>query len=304
MVPAQFSQLNRLIDLQLAAFPGHRGFLTKRFADSNEDHLRFCEQLSGYVFRVAGDDIQRIVEDYRWLSGMVLEEELFFRREGRYRLSKFQDALEQVYANTPFMAKYMNGLLASQLWWRNHTEVLRFFRDVFLPGNKDRFTHLEVGPGHGLFLTLAASSPKCATAEGWDISEASLEGTRAALKAMGAPGNISLKAVNIFEAPNGQFDSVTFSEVLEHLEEPLKALEILRGLLKPGGRIFVNAPVNSPAPDHLYLFRSPEEVRDMVEAAGFEIVDTLYAPPSGASLEKARKQELSISAAVIARRPA
>jgi 2-polyprenyl-3-methyl-5-hydroxy-6-metoxy-1,4-benzoquinol methylase len=278
--------------------------MTKRFADSDAAHLEFCDQLSGTVLRIAGGDIERIVEDYRWLSAMVLEEELHFRREGKYRLSKFADALEQVYANTPFMAKYMNGLLASQLWWRNHTEVLRYFRDVFLPGNKKNFSHLEVGPGHGLFLTLAASAPNCASAEGWDISEASLDGTRAALKAAGAPGHISLKGVNIFEAPSGQFDSITFSEVLEHLEEPLAALKILRGLLAPGGRIFVNAPVNSPAPDHLYLFRTPEEVRDMVQAAGLDIIDTLYAPPSGASLEKARKQELSISAAVIACRPA
>ena len=302
MAPTQFAQLNRLIDLQLAVFPEHRGFLTKRFSDSDAAHLEFCDQLSGNVFAIAGNDINRIVEDYRWLSDMVLEEELFFRREGKYRLSKFSDALQQVYANKPFMTKYMNGLLASQLWWRNHTEVLRYFRDGFLPGNKKSFSHLEVGPGHGLFLALAAGAPNCASAEGWDISEASLDGMRSALKAIGAPGNISLKAVNIFEAPSGQFDSITFSEVLEHLEEPLKALKILRGLLAPGGRIFVNAPVNSPAPDHLYLFRTPEEVRDMVAEAGLEIIDTLYAPPSGASLEKARKQELSISAAVIARR--
>src|ERR1700753_2209832 len=153
LVPTQFSKLNRLIDLQLEVFPEHRGFLAKRFADSDLDHLDFCEQLSGNVLKVAGAAIRRIVEDYRWLSDMVLEEELFFRREGRYRLSKFTDALEQVYANTPFMAKYMNGLLASQLWWRNHTEVLRYFRDEFLTGNKDRFSHLEVAPGHGLFFT-------------------------------------------------------------------------------------------------------------------------------------------------------
>ncbi len=303
MVPEQYSELNRLIQLQLGAFPEHRAFLTKRFADSDAAHLEFCDQLSANVFRIAGDNVQRVVEDYRWLSDMVLNEELFFRREGRYRLSKFSDALEQVYSNHPFMTKYMNGLLASQLWWRNHTEVLRYFRDVYLPGNKQAFSHLEVGPGHGLFLALAASAPHCAAAQGWDISEASLEGTRAALKAIGAPGNISLKAVNIFAAPRGQFDSITFSEVLEHLEQPLDALKILHGLLAPGGRIYVNAPVNSPAPDHLYLFRTPEAVRDMVADAGLEILDTLYAPPSGANLDKARRQELSISAAVIARRP-
>jgi hypothetical protein len=83
------------------------------------------------------------------------------------------------------MSRYMNGLLASQVWWQNHTEVLRFFRDTFIAGNPDAFTHLEVGPGHGLFLHLAALSPKCRVATGWDISEASLVGTRAAVETLG-----------------------------------------------------------------------------------------------------------------------
>ena len=303
LVPAQFSQLNRLIDLQLVAFPEHRAYLVKRFSDSDTAHLEFCEQLSGNVLRIAGGDIAQVLEDYHWLSDEILKEELFFRREGRYRLSKLSDAIEQVYANAPYMGKYIHGILASQVWWRNHAEVMRYFRDAFLPGNKQGFAHLEVGPGHGLFLALAAGAPHCASAQGWDISDTSLNGTRAALAAMGAPGNITLRSVNIVEAPDGRFDSITFSEVLEHLEEPLQTLKALYGLLSPGGRIFVNAPVNSPAPDHLYLFRTPEEVRDMVAEAGFEIVETLYAPPTGASLEKARKQELSISAAIIARRP-
>jgi 2-polyprenyl-3-methyl-5-hydroxy-6-metoxy-1,4-benzoquinol methylase len=300
MIDPAYPHLARTVELQLAAFPGHADYLKKRFAGADAAHLRLADDLARLVLLVAGDDIATICADYRWLTDMVLEEELFFRRNDRYRLSKFQDALDQVYNDRVFMTKYMNGLLATQLWWRNHTEILGFFRDRFVAGNAQDFSHLEVGPGHGLFLYMAASSPRCGSAEGWDISDASLAGTRKALDAMEVKREVALKKVDLFAAPKGSFQSIAFSEVLEHLEQPLDALHILHGLLAKGGRIFVNAPVNSPAPDHLYLFRTPEEVSGLVEKAGFRIVDTLYAPPTGATLERARKMKLSISVGVIA----
>jgi 2-polyprenyl-3-methyl-5-hydroxy-6-metoxy-1,4-benzoquinol methylase len=295
-----YSHLSKMVAAQTAAYPDFAGQADKRFAKDDAAHLALANDIARLVLLVAGDELGTVCDDYRWLAQMVLVEEDFFRRNGRYRLSKFQDALDQVYNDRVFMTKYMNGLLATQLWWRNHTEVLGFFRDAFVGGNPQGFSHLEVGPGHGLFLYMAAMSDRCGSAEGWDISDASLAGTRKALDAMEVKRDIALRKVDIFASPKGQFTSITFSEVLEHLEQPLDALKILHGLLAPGGRIFVNAPVNSPAPDHLYLFRNPEEVADMVEKAGFKVVDTKYAPATGSTLERARKLSLSISAAVIA----
>ncbi len=69
----------------------------------------------------------------RWLCGVFLDEELFFRRTGRYRLSTFAEAFDTVYANPGFMSRYMNGLLMTHVLWRNHTDMLRYFCDVFLP---------------------------------------------------------------------------------------------------------------------------------------------------------------------------
>jgi adenine-specific DNA methylase len=82
------------------------------------------------------------------------------------------------------------------------------------------------------------------------------------------------------------------------------ALKAIQRLLAPGGRVFVNAPVNSPAPDHLSLFRKPEEIVDLVRDAGLDVEDTLFAPTSGATLEQARKRALAISTVVIARKAA
>jgi hypothetical protein len=73
--------------------------------------------------------------------------------------------------------------------------------------------------------------------------------------------------------------------------------------LAPGGRAFINVPVNSPAPDHITLYRSPEDVVEAVKQAGFEVDDVLFAPTTGASLSRARKLSLAISTVVVARNP-
>ena len=243
------------------------------------------------------------MEDYRWLAHTVIEEEFVFRRSGRYRLSTFAEAEREVYSNREYMTRYMNGLLMTQLWWRNHTEVMHFFRDVYLPGNPEGFSHLEIGPGHGLFLYLTASTSTAGEVAGWDISRASIDVVKHTFSAVGLERPVALELVNMFDSPSRQFDSITFSEVLEHLEQPKLALEAIFRMLPRGGRAFINAPVNSPAPDHLTLFRTPEEIVALVKAAGFEIADTLFSPTNGATLQKARQLELAISTVILARKP-
>ena len=63
----------------------------------------------------------------------------------------------------------------------------------------------------------------------------------------------------------------------------------------------MNAPVNSPAIDHIYLFRTPEDLVSLVKAAGFEVESVRIAPASGFSEAKARKLGLSISCGIIGR---
>ena len=109
---------------------------------------------------------------------------------------------------------------------------------------------------------------------------------------------------SIIHAPNAkQFDAIVFSEVLEHLDKPEKALRSLLYLCKPGGRVWINVPANSPAPDHLYLVREPKQAEDAVRAAGFEVVDTAHLPMTGITLERAIRQQLTITCIIVGRRP-
>jgi ubiquinone/menaquinone biosynthesis C-methylase UbiE len=137
------------------------------------------------------------------------------------------------------------------------------------------------------------------------VSKSSIAATTKALSKLGVTRKISLIEQDVLAAtakPDA-FDSAIISEVLEHLERPDLALKTLRATLRPGGRLFINVPVNSPAPDHIFLWTDPNEFVDWVAAQGFEIEAKEFYPVTGASLERAIRKKLSISCIVVARRP-
>jgi 2-polyprenyl-3-methyl-5-hydroxy-6-metoxy-1,4-benzoquinol methylase len=180
------------------------------------------------------------------------------------------------------------------------------FEEHYLARLPSRTAHLEIGPGHGLLLNFAAATPAIESLTGWDVSATSIEQTKACLAAMGESRPVDLVLQDMFDAPEKPraFGSVVMAEVLEHLEDPVAALRAVARHMRPNGHMWINVPINSPAPDHLYLLRTPEEAVDLVRAGGFEPVDCAFYPMTGQSLERARKLQLTISAAIAARLPA
>jgi 2-polyprenyl-3-methyl-5-hydroxy-6-metoxy-1,4-benzoquinol methylase len=301
-VDTKYDDLNRFLAAQLAVSPGHERFFKRRFPAAGEAELAAVDDLAGHLGKLVGDRLEEFAADYAWLCEEQIAEEMHFRREGRYRLGSFEEAYREVYSNAPYMKRYMNGLLMTQLWWSNHTEVIRFYRERFLATNKPGYTHLEIGPGHGLFLYFAAADDKAGSVSAWDISEASIAATREALLKLGARRMPELALVDLFKGPTGFFDSVVFSEVLEHMEKPGEALDVIRSVMAPDGRLFLNMPINSPAPDHLFNAESPEELEAFVASRGYRILDRAFFPATNQTLEAARKKKLTINCVFVAGR--
>lgn len=300
--------LHECLALQLKLTPAHATFLTKRFAQLEPFEASLLERLAQIILHLADGHLTQYCLDYDWLAGTGLEEELFFRRYGRYRLQTLEEATAEVYSRPALMTRYMNGLLMSQLWWANHTRAVLFYEEDFLATAAGRC--LEIGPGHGLLMQLAARSG-FASVEALDISEASLALTRAALLRMGVAADrcrFAFHSGDLFDpvimAPfANRFDGVVFSEVLEHLDQPSEAMRILFDITRPGGRVFLHVPVNSPAPDHLFLLRSPEEARSFVAGFGFEIRQVRFLPGANLTLERAIRTESTISCIFVLEKP-
>jgi 2-polyprenyl-3-methyl-5-hydroxy-6-metoxy-1,4-benzoquinol methylase len=311
---AGFPNLAKLVGQVLAVWPEHRRYLEKSIGARDAALMQHSELLASMVVRLAGEmpgGLPNLCADYRFLcEGIVLPEELHFRRHGSYRLTRFEDALRTVYSDRAFMTRYMTGLLASDVLWINHCQGLYHYANDFLGGLRPGSSLLEIGPGHGLLLYLATRSANVGQVTAWDISKASLEMTQHALDVLQAPRAARFEEKNIFEpsimAPEngGMFDAVVLSEVLEHLEQPEQAVRVLFHLCRPGGRVWINVPANSPAPDHLYLVNEPDEAKRLVSDAGFKVVDVANFPMTGVTLDRAIRQKLTITCIIVGERPA
>lgn len=306
---APFPNLAHLVKRQIAAWPEHEPTIATSIYNRSDEVMRDTENSADLVTKVAAENgipIDKICKDYRYFcEEMILASEIFFRRNGRYERSTFEEAYRDIYSKPDVMEKYMNGLLVSGVFWHNHACALTFYRSQFLPMLPKNFSHLEIGPGHGALLHLTVSNPNSGRVVGWDVSPGAVEATGRTLRAIGIENRVELVCQNMFDAPDqlNAFDSIVVSELLEHLEDPKKALLSLIRYLKPGGRILVNMPANSPAPDHLYLIDNPDEMLELMTSAGFEIEKSGLFPMTGYSLERCRKDKLTINCVAVGRKP-
>ena len=294
-----------IVEAICSQWPEHTRFLDQSFARRDEALLQATERTAAAVRRIVGQEsLREVCNDYRFLCDRLMEEEQYFRRHQAYRLSRFEDAAKEVYSNLEFMRRYMNFLLLTYVIWDNHARAIEHFEREYLPRLPPNSAHLEIGPGHGLLLHMACNARNVASVTGWDISEGSIRQARLCLEALGHANGVSLALQDLFDAPTGgpQFDSVVLAEVLEHLENPAAALRAVRSHMRPHALMWVHVPINSPAPDHLFLLRTPEEATHLIAEAGFEILDAAFYPMTGQTLERARKHDFTISAAVTARR--
>jgi SAM-dependent methyltransferase len=74
---------------------------------------------------------------------------------------------------------------------------------------------------------------------------------------------------------DGRFDAVVFSQVMEHLPDPLAVLKELHRVLKPGGVLFYSGPLwfeEHEKPYDFYRYTS-FALRHLFEASAFQIED-------------------------------
>ena len=215
------------------------------------------------------------------------------RRQQRFEVTRaypaktYAEAAAEVYFNDTYMeSQYLPGLLLSHYLWPHHYQQLRYFKRFFAPmiaaSESARFA--EVGVGTGIYSRTALQLASAATGVGYDISPVSARFAAHHVDTFGLGSRYRVELRDIIKTPPDEpFDQVLCVEVLEHLEDPLALLVGLRAMTKQGGRLFVTAALNAANADHIYLYRTPQEVLAQVEAAGLHVEHfffaNAYAPP-------------------------
>ena len=154
--------------------------------------------------------------------------------------------------------------------------IMRRLDEIFRGFSAHRRSNrlLDIGCGAGSLLEAARRA-------GWDA-----EGVEISIRAVDHVRGAGLKVFHgeLAEAeyPDGHFDVVTASEILEHVPDPRAMLAEIARILRPGGLFWATTPHGrglsarvlglrwssiSP-PEHLHLF-SLEGVRQMLRETGF-----------------------------------
>jgi SAM-dependent methyltransferase len=98
---------------------------------------------------------------------------------------------------------------------------------------------LDVGCGTGFLLERLAE--RGYRGVGVDLSPESVAHARRRLEDVGA-ADMSAVVGSAYEPPEGPFDLICLTDVLEHLEEPRACLAALAARLAPGGLVVVSTP--------------------------------------------------------------
>jgi 2-polyprenyl-3-methyl-5-hydroxy-6-metoxy-1,4-benzoquinol methylase len=209
---------------------------------------------------------QRALHDFMLLSEEFVQLQMELDRVGHYRYASFDEVRVAVYDNPDYMdGQYLNGLFLSQAFWLNHTKMYRYFIDRFCSGNPAAGTVLEVPCGTGFFIAEFARCNAGWTASGIDLSDSSVAFSQAMAK-LDANRAVNIAKQDVFTLPeDAPYDRIICGELLEHLEDPEALLDKLTKLVAPDGRLFVTTAIWAASLDHIYLYESARDVRDMLE---------------------------------------
>ncbi len=179
-----------------------------------------------------------------------------------------------------FADQYSPSLLWRVLTW----PLIRIFKSNLLPplppvqaGRR----LLEIGCAHGERLRYLRTL-------GWDVQGVELSDLAASrAREKGLPCITS--SIEDCSLPEGSFDVIIMSMVLEHLSDPLAALGKVNRWLKPGGKLLLSVPNDAglearlfkeygyslDVPRHLTHF-TPETLGHVLAATGFDVFDITY----------------------------
>lgn len=284
----------------------HAARLRRRLEQADPEDLaqasKFFTRYQSYIEK-AGKSLSYGLDCYVQLVEHMVHERLEFLRSGRYANSSFAEVERQLYLNPEAFEYHMHGLVFAQFFWPDQAARFQFFAKQIRSRLTGKKRYLEIGGGHGLYIIEAISqAPPDMQFQLIDISPSSMELVQGIAEGLA----IDFRLMNIFDyVPEEKFDFIALGEVIEHLEDPLALLRRVRELLAPDGTVFITTPANAPTIDHIYLFNSVDEIRAMLNEAGFSVLDECVAFGEPVTAERARKLKVAVMfAAFVGKRDA
>jgi hypothetical protein len=216
-------------------------------------------------------DLRYAVECYLHMIAGITLEQINFIRNDCYSNASYMEVEKRVFADKEKLKSFKLALLISELLWPQHFLIYLRFIHLFKQYGDKTEKFVDIGGSHGQYLSyvfnryltekpvLIYTNPLSADMVQWFVS----------------PSGFEIIDEKSIRETIREYDWVTMGETLEHTENPAQYVDIALRLLSKEGYLFVTAPVNAPAIDHVYCFRSKEEVLSMFRDKGLTLVDEL-----------------------------
>lgn len=264
---------------------------------------KFAKGFMNYLTEV-GITLDDAIDTYLKVCKDMLVEQTRFARTGVYSRQSAEEVDKTVYSNPDIMSYHMHGIAISQFLWPNHYAMYDFFCQEVTTVKNMVQSYLEIGAGHGLFLSKALDTFKNASFSVIDISEVSINMAHKIIHHMSKySDNVQFQHQNVMTLDDKlTFDFITMGEVLEHVENPKSLLDKVYKLLKPKGRAYISTCCNCPTIDHVYLFKNVKEIRVLFAEAGLHINREIILPVETISKGSDKFERTEINYAVIVER--
>ncbi len=281
--------LDKTIDIVEKSLP----FLGNSIKESRmyfgDQFERIGEELCSSLFSVYGKDelrYEQAVKGYTkfCVEHLLLQKEL--EKSGHYRHDDFDKVNCEIYGNPEVMdGYYLTGLFLSTIFWPNHLKMFLFFLDKFVKDIPDAGKCYEIGVGHGLLISSLLKERPDLKVWGVDISAPALIFAEKLLSGRGIDKhNYELRKSDIragIVSDDSAYDAVICAEVIEHLDKPQILLKEIARILKDGGKAYITTAIFAASIDHIYLFESEDEAKEMIVDSGLKIKYELILPVYG-----------------------
>jgi len=255
-----------------------------------------------------GIPVEYAVNAYVKMCNDMMRCQVSFMRSGQYPVEVSQETFDNVYNNPQEMKSYMIGLAISQFLWGSHYEMFSCLKSALCSYAKGTKSYLEIGPGHGLFLSQAVSVLEdCSRYVAVDISPTSINITKTIMQALHAKDKLNVTYYNedmLLLSLDNKYDFITMGEVIEHVGFPDKLLTQFKNLLTKNGKGFISTCVNCPAIDHIYHFHSVDEIREMLMRCGLNVLDERVCPVESLPMQEIVERKITINYCAIVSRGA
>jgi SAM-dependent methyltransferase len=299
---------DKVIELTVARSPFQKKKLEQYLSGMDESFFARAEEFAnsyiGYLDS-QGIPLEYAVEAYLGMCSSMMKCQIEFMKTGTYRTTDHDQAFDEIYSSSERMKPYMIALAISQFLWSTHYRIYEAFENTIRENAPNVGSYLEIGPGHGLYLHKAIQYLRPdAVVHAVDISPVSMEITRSIIKYFHPDlSNATFWTGDFLSyAAPVLYDFITMGEVLEHVNEPQRLLLRLEQLLSESGRAFVTTSINSPAVDHVYHFKSVEDVRAMIRSAELDISNEQVLPVEDLPMAEIITKKITINYSAVLRR--